>query len=271
MIETQKQGGIPIFMDHEQTFDSKLAERMGLDLSPNKFIYRKPKTWEESNTLAMQMAERIRSKSYIDDEAPILAVFDSVAAMIPQSVFEKGIDQYNMNDTTALARVTSTTLKAVNQYVGKFNMTALYLNQIRTKPGVMFGDPTGTPGGQAMEFFATIRISLSKKAIKDGDEFVGQIITAKTVKNKLTRPQQKVQWILKFNENDVAEFDAVASSLQYLKEKGMIDSSGAYYVWGGKKLHLGKLANLIRKNPEELEKMNALFKDTLDDEEKATA
>lgn len=259
MIETQRQGGIAIFLDHERTFDPFLAKRMGLNVEAPYFIYKKPKTWEESNTMAMKAAEVIRKNKLIPKEAPILVVFDSVAAMIPQSVFAKGIDEYNMNDTTALARVTSTTLKAVNQVVEELNMTALYLNQIRTKPGVMFGDPTTTPGGGAMEFFATIRISLSRKQNKKDGKLLGQTVTAKIVKNKLTMPFQEAKWYFEFDETGFATFDVVGSSLLYLIDNGLIEKSGNYIVWDGKKYYATKLTEHIKSTEGEYEKLMALF------------
>lgn len=136
MCEAQKAGGVAIFLDHERTFEVELAKSMGLNGDFPYFIYKRPKTWEESNNIAMKTAEVIREKRLIAPEAPIIAVFDSVAAMIPQSVFEKGIDQYTMNDTTALARVASTTLKAINAFTADLNVCTVYLNQVRMKPGV---------------------------------------------------------------------------------------------------------------------------------------
>lgn len=259
MIEAQRQGGIAIFLDHERTFDPRLAQRMGLKTEAPYFIYKKPKTWEESNTMAMKAAEAIRKNKLIPKEAPILIVFDSVAAMIPKSVFDKGIDEYNMNDTTALARVTSTTLKAVNQVVEELDMTALYLNQIRTKPGVMFGDPLTTPGGGAMEFFATIRISLSRKQNKKDGKVVGQTVKAKIVKNKLTMPFQEASWYFEFDETGFATFDVIGSSILYLLQEKKIEKSGNYIVWDGKKMYTSKLVEYIQSTEGEYEKLMSLF------------
>ena len=106
--------------------------------------------------VTLQAAEAIRKSKKLDPLAPILCVFDSVAAMIPKSVWEKDISDYSMNNTTALARVSSTTIKAVNQKAAEFNLMIVYLNQIRTKPSVVYVDPTTTPGGSSFEFYATI-------------------------------------------------------------------------------------------------------------------
>lgn len=250
MIEAQRQGGVAIFIDFERSFDMRIATSMGLSDQHPFWIYKKADTWEQGNTVAMQAAELIRKSGAIEDDAPIIVVFDSIASAIPKSVFDKGIGEYTMNDTTALARVTSTTLKAVNQAVERFNMTALYLNQIRTKPGVMFGDPTTTPGGQATEFYASVRLSLSRKKIMkevNGKKMmVGQLIKAKTVKNKITRPFQEAEWSFVFDEDGTGHFDLIGSTVDYLCGEGVLVKSGAFITWtNGKKYNRNKLVKMI--------------------------
>lgn len=251
MIEAQRKGGVAMFMDHENTFDVGMATAMGLNTEFPYWIYKRPDTWEQSNTMAMLAAEAIRSSKAIKPEAPILVVFDSVASMIPKSVFEKGIDEYTMNDTTALARVTSSTLKAVNQFTSKQNATMLYLNQIRTKLGVVFGDPTSTPGGSAFEFFASIRLALGRtRVMEEGDDgkkqMVGQIITVKTAKNKVTRPFQEVKLTMMFNEAGGIEFDIIATMVDFLMDKNLLDYSKPYITWDGKKYHKKAFIKFIK-------------------------
>lgn len=235
MIMAQEQGGVAGFMDHERSFDVDLAKSMGLRDDFPFWIYKRPKTWEESNMIMAKAAQLIRSKKVIDPNAPIFFVFDSIAAAVPKSTADKEIDEYNMNDTTALARVTSTTLKSIAQYAEEYNFTVLYLNQIRTKPGVVYGDPTTTPGGQAMEFYASLRIALSRKKImeeRNGEKiFVGQEITMKTVKNKLTRPFQEVSFRMMFDDNGTARFDVTGSTVDWLIQKGKLASSGPRVTW----------------------------------------
>lgn len=244
MISAQKAGGVAIFMDHENSFSVDLAVAMGLKTDFPVWIYKRPRTWEESNIIAMKAAEAIRASKAIPENAPIVVVFDSVAAMIPKSVFEKGIDEYSMNDTTALARVTSTTLKAVNLLTSEKNVCMVYLNQIRTKPGVVYGDPTTTPGGVAMEFYSSIRLSLGKKRVMEevaGEkEMTGQIIAIKTVKNKVNRPFQTVDLRMKFNDDGGANFDQTTSLLDYLLEKGLIVASGPRVTWTDGKSYFKK-------------------------------
>lgn len=262
MISAQKAGGVAIFLDHEGSFDVNLAKNMGLSDHPGKWVYKRPRTWEESNTIAMKAADLIRGGKYIDPEAPILVVFDSIAAMIPKSVFEKGIDEYSMNDTTALARVTSTTLKAINQVAGDLNVIMLYLNQTRTKPGVMYGDPTTTPGGQAVEFYSSVRLALGRKRVVEGSgsdkETIGQLITIETKKNKLNRPFQTTDIRLKFLETGGARFDLTTGMLDHLVSLGVLTSSGPRITWtDGKSYFKQHLADKIDSEGlyEELVKM----------------
>lgn len=266
MIAAQKAGGVALFMDHEGSFDVGMAKRMGLNDEFPYWIYKRPQTWEASNTTAMKACEAIRSSKAIPESAPIIVVFDSVAAMIPKSVFEKGIDEYTMNDTTALARVTSTTLKAVNQFTGNLNATMLYLNQIRTKPGVVYGDPTGTPGGAALEFYATTRLALGRTKlmeVEDGKKVMsGQQIKIKTVKNKLTRPFQEVPLAMFFDEVGGAQFDFIGGMLDALCDSGTLVKSGAWIEWtDGKKYQRSVL--LKKLNEEDgYNALRAMFSDS---------
>ena len=258
MIEAQRAGGIAGFMDHERSFAVDLATNMGLSSEFPAWIYKRPRTWEESNVLMAKTAKAIRGAKAIPENAPILFVFDSIASALPKSVADKEMDEYNMNDTTALARVTSTTLKAMAQHAEDYNFTVLYLNQIRTKPGVVYGDPTTTPGGGAMEFYATTRIALGRRKImeeRDGEkQFVGQEITMKTTKNKLTRPFQEIALRMMFNADGTAYFDVTGSLLDWLVEKGKIESSGPRVTWiDGKSYFKKSLLEKIKTEKLELE------------------
>lgn len=256
MIEAQRAGGVAIFLDHEKAFDVNLAKAMGLNDTFPFWIYKRPKTWEESNGIAMKAAQMIREKVAIPVDAPIVCVLDSVAAAIPQSVYEKGINEYTMNDTTALARVASTTLKAINDMTAEFNVTMVYLNQTRTKPGVAYGDPTTTPGGTAFEFYASIRLALSRSKVvenKDGEkEFTGQQITIEAKKTKLARPFQKTQLRLMFDETGMAYFDVVGGLIDYLVDEKKLAASGPRITWTDGKAYFRK-ALIDKINSEKLE------------------
>jgi recombination protein RecA len=253
MKQAQGMGGIAMFKDHELTFQQPFAVKSGLNPEFPWFIYKRPDTWEASNTMALQAAAAIRKSKKIDPLQPIVAVFDSVAAMIPQSVFDKGIGEYSMNDTTALSRVASTTLKAVNQQAAKLNLTIVYLNQIRTKPGVVYGDPTTTPGGSAFEFYATYRLALGKKFIRakvnGKDEIVGQLMGIETKKNKLSRPRQEVDLRLTFEDDGMTSVNLTLSLLDHAVAVGKLKklSTGRIEWVNGNSYPPGQLADMIDK------------------------
>jgi protein RecA len=253
MIAAQKAGGIAIFIDYERSFNATFAEMLGLDTKFPRFVYQRSETWEDGNTAAMRTAQILRAKKLIPDDAPIVVVQDSIAAAVPKSMLydkdgkRREIDSLTMNDTTALARVTSTTLKVVNQLVGDFNISAIYLNQIRTKIGVVYGDPRTTPGGSAMEFYASTRIFTGRKLEKEkatGD-VKAAIIGLQTVKNKLARPYQEVELRLAY-EDEMARFDLTRGYLEELIEAGKVpkDKSGRV-TWEGKTYFIGPLVEKL--------------------------
>jgi protein RecA len=264
MKSAQAQGGCAMFVDWERRFKPDFAARRGLNIDPPHFVHVSPPTWEEGNSMGLRFAEMIRKSGDYDPETPIVVVLDSIAAAIPESMMidksksgDAALDRgkslsFNMNDTTALARVTSTTLKMIAHYAREFNATFTYINQIRVKPGVSFGDPTCTPGGMATEFYADCRLSLSRAMDKDGNELAGQIVTAKTVKNAITRPMQKVSWVLSFLDDGDTVFDREASLIEYLVDSGKIESpTKGYYTWpagSGNKVRKKALVEAIRQS-----------------------
>jgi protein RecA len=244
MIAAQKAGGVAIFIDWEVAFNASFARQLGLNTDFPHFIYHRAETWESGNTVAMKAAETLRGKKLIAETAPILIVGDSIAAAVPKSMMfdakgnRRGIDEYTMNDTTALARVTSTTLKSINQHLGNFNATFLYLNQIRTKPGVVYGDPRTTPGGGAMEFYASVRLFTGRKKIMEtvaGEkEFKGALIGMETVKNKITRPFQNVDLRLMYDPEGRAVFDFTTGYIEELVAAGKLEEKAGRVTWEGK-------------------------------------
>ena len=273
MVEAQRMGGCAIFIDWERSFDVNLAKGFGLNTERPFWIYIKPRTWEEGNTQAAKAAKAIRRSGAIPADAPIIAVFDSIASAIPHSVLfdgktgaEREIESYTMNDNTALSRVTSTTLKVMAQYAEDFAATFVYLNQMRTKPGVTFGDPRTTPGGKAMEFYASARLVTGRQKIMakvEGEkdkEFVGQNITIECVKSKFTRPFQKTDLRLMYDDSGAAFFDVVASLLETLALKKMLDWNGQRFTWtDGKSYYKKALAEKLNAEPDGVKQLQAFL------------
>lgn len=249
MIAAQQAGGVAIFEDWERAFSAKFAQQIGLNTEPGYFTYNAPDTWEAGNSHAMRVAQMIRGEQMIDPKAPIVAVFDSIAAAVPRSMLydskgnRRDIDEYTMNDTSALARVSSTTLKVINQMVSELNITAIYLNQLRLKLGVVYGDPHTTPGGKAMEFYASQRLFTGSKNLTDSDkEFQGRLIGLKTQKNKLTKPMLSAELRLMYQADGRPYFDYTVGYLEELVKLKVLEKKGKQIVWEGKAYYAAVLA-----------------------------
>lgn len=264
MINAQKMGGIAAFHDHERSFSEEMAEKNGLDLSRGKWLYKKPKTYEESIETYAKVVTIIRQSKVIPKDAPIVYVFDSVAAMIPQGQYGKDFSALNMNDMTMLARVTSQTMKQIALIAEEHNVLTIFLNQIREKPGVMFGDPTTSPGGNALKFFASQRINLGASKIQIGSgetkEVIGSEITAVFVKNKVSRPFLKAKWRITYGEDGCAYFDEIGSTVDFMLSKGMLESGTKGRVtWKGKSLYKKDAIEQIKADGG-IEALNAIIR-----------
>lgn len=275
MKAAQDMGGIAGFSDHERSFDPKLAESLGCNTDPDvgNFIYKRPETFEDSIALATTFCEQVRKHKLIPDDAPLVWVFDSVASMVPhEKIYDsKGkrrvAGDYNMRDKLALATATSQSYPQLAQFAEDYNMTVILLNQTRMKPGVMYGDPTTTPGGQAAEFYASIRISLGRKMITNGEagdkkETLGQEITAHVIKNKVTRPFQKAKWRVMYNMKGFGAYvDVVGSTVDFMARKNLFVRDGNYIVWEGKKVFQVALEKKLASDPDAMKKLMALLPD----------
>lgn len=270
MISAQRAGGLAIFRDHERSFRADHAEGLGLNLASH-YSYKKPETFEESIDQVVEVIDKIRTKGAIADEAPIVVVYDSLASMIPKSKFEKiagkdgGVASLGMHDNTALARATAACFPSLAHFANKFNTTMLFLNQIRLKPGIAYGDPTTTPGGESPKFYASVRVQIGRKKLMEqvgGEkEFSGQRITAKVIKNKVARPFKEATWDFKFREDGSGYFDVTGSTIDFCCEKGLLNKSGAFIEWtDGKKYHRKALIDKIETEAAQAE-LRALLKD----------
>lgn len=275
MAAAQRAGGIAGFMDHERSFSLQLAPKLGLDVTPGHFVFKKPRTFEESVSIAVQAGVYVREKKVISSEAPIVWVFDSLASMVPQSVLfdqksgkERDPSSRNMNDNTALARATSAHLPAFSQWVEELNICAIFLNQVRTNIGVMYGDPRTTPGGDAPKFYASARLMLNTASkIKKGTEIIGMQITANVIKNKVARPFLGASWRFVFEKDGTGRFDVERSMVDFLEAEGLLKSPAKGYVtWDGVRVGKEALATRIRAEGK-LAELIALLPEKYDPEE----
>jgi recombination protein RecA len=254
MVNAQRAGGLAVFADHENSFDMKLAKGFGLSDDADNFVYLKPDTFEASVDTVQEIVLAARALT-IDKgsivpsgedpvfgrDLPMIVVFDSLASMVPQSVLTdskgkaKATADRTMNDTTALARATSANFPRLAMLAERGNATIVFLNQVRTKLGVMYGDPTTTPGGGAPEYFSSIRLRLGRSMITEGKEKLGQKIGAETIKNKISAPFQKAEWDFLFQPDGSGRFDVTGGMIAELVSLGKIESSGPWMTWDGRK------------------------------------
>lgn len=254
MAAAQEAGGVAGFMDHERSFSLTLAPRLGLDITPGRLIYKKPETFEESVAIFTLAVKTIRQKKLIKPDAPICWVFDSLAAMVPNSIYydSKGKPRdpgdRNMNDNTALSRATSAHFPAIAQIAEEYGVCVIFLNQLRTKIGVMFGDPRKTTGGDTPAYYFSQRIWLSASQIKKGTETVGMEVKGKFVKNKVSRPFVEATWFFMFEPDGTGRFDREKSLIEFLAEQKILEagSKGGTVMWNGKQYPKDTLAKAIR-------------------------
>ncbi|CDT53623.1 Protein RecA [Vibrio coralliirubri] len=264
MVSAQKAGGIACFMDHERSFDVRLAKKLGLETDPNRWVFKTPRTFEQSMDNAKKIAYAIRENKFIEKDAPIVIVFDSLAGMVPMQKLDKDAEDFNMNDNTALARCTSASFPALAQICEENNMLAIFLNQIREKIGVVYGDKTSSPGGNAPRFYASVRIKLTRSQITGSDkkEKIGQRVTAECVKNKVSAPFKKVEWDFLYMPDGSGKFDVIGSSIDHLLEIGLLEQpSKGYILWDGKKYRRNQLRALALREPTVWEQIEGLMVD----------
>lgn len=254
MISAQLQGGVAAFFDHENSFEHEIANQFGLDTDDSDiWSYQVPDTFEDSMDKAKNFMRIVRE--FHGPGVPCVIVFDSLASMVPMSAMvdskgkEKDATTRNMNDNTALARATSAHFPALAKLASKHNVSLIFLNQMRTKIGVMYGDPTTTPGGDSPKYYSSVRIKLGAKIITKGEgakkQKVGQEVGAECIKNKVSYPFKKTSWNFMFGEVGFDVEQAIADDLVSL---GILEVSGAYVVIDGKKMFKSQAGKYIRDN-----------------------
>jgi protein RecA len=257
MIQTQRLGGLAVFLDFEHAFAIRRAVQLGLGTDKNLWLYKQPDTAEEGFQIVDYIGEMVVKNGI---EKPVTIVKDSVASMITQSEMDTGIGDENMKTRLSLASCMSTNLKKLAKIVNKTNITLIFLNQTRENPGVMFGEKTTTPGGNALRFYASMRAKLRKTGkVKDEDTgaIIGEKVSVQIVKNKVFEPFREADYISVFKEG----INLHRSHLDSLAARGLLGSTKGYLEFEGKKWRAGALEKMLREDNDAYQRLLGLFND----------
>lgn len=246
--EAQKAGGIAAFIDAEHAFDRGYAEKLGVDIE--NLIISQPDNGEQ----ALEIAENLIRSGAID-----IVVIDSVAALTPKSEIEGEMGDSKMG---LHARLMSQALRKLTATISKTNCTVFFINQLREKIGVMFGNPETTTGGNALKFYASVRIDIRRSSqIKDGENVLGNRTKVKIVKNKVAPPFKTAEFDIMYGEG----VSKTGEILDLAVEFEIIKKSGSWFSYGDTKLGQGRDAvkALIKDNPELAEELELKIKEMI--------
>ena len=251
IAEAQKQGGIAAFIDAEHAFDRFYAQKLGVNV--DELLISQPDNGEQ----ALEIADQLIRSSAID-----IIVIDSVAALTPKAEIEGDMGD---NRVGLQARLMSQALRKLTSTISKTNTTCIFINQLREKIGVMFGNPETTTGGNALKFYASVRLDIRRvTTIKDGDQPIGNQVRVKVVKNKVAPPFRKAEFEITFGEgiSHIGELVDLSTELDIVKK------SGSWFSYNDTKIGQGRDAvkRMLTDNPELCEELEAKIMEKLKEE-----
>ena len=251
IAEVQKQGGIAAFIDAEHAFDAAYAANLGVDVD-NLYI-----SQPDNGEQALEVADHLISSGAVD-----LVVIDSVAALTPKSEIEGEMGDSKMG---LHARLMSQALRKLTATISKTQCTVIFINQIRMKIGVMFGNPETTTGGNALKFYSSVRLDIRRiGAIKNGEDIIGNRTRVKVVKNKVAPPFRKVEFDIMFGEGISRSGEVLDKAV----DLDVVKKAGSWFSYGDTKLGQGRDAvkQMIADNPELSEEIETKIKEALTQE-----
>jgi recombination protein RecA len=241
IAEAQKLDGIAAFIDAEHALDPKYAKNLGVNI--DNLLISQPDSGEE----ALEIAEALVRSNAVD-----LVVIDSVAALVPKAELEGDMGDSHMG---LQARLMSQAMRKLSGAISKSKAAVVFINQIREKIGVMFGNPETTPGGRALKFYSSVRIEMRRsQTIKDGDKLIGSTAKVKVVKNKVAAPFRNCQFDIMYGTG-ISQSGCI---LDMAEETGIVDRAGSWYSYGDVRLGQGRenSKEFLRDNPEVMEEID---------------
>ena len=251
IAQAQKMGGIAAFIDAEHALDPIYAKKLGVDI--DNLLVSQPDTGEQ----ALEIAEALVRSGAID-----IIVIDSVAALVPKAEIEGDMGDSHVG---LLARLMSQAMRKLTGVLSKSRTTAIFINQIREKVGVMYGNPETTTGGRALKFYSSVRLDVRRvDSVKQGSEVVGNHTRVKVVKNKVAPPFRQCEFDIMYGEG----VSRVSSLIDIAADLEIINKSGSWYSYNGNRLGQGKdtVKELLRNDPNLLAELEAKLAEAMKDE-----